>query len=142
MDKKSVLIIEDNRTVGEATKILLSTFNLNATWVLGLRIENPFEHGRLHAYTNNRTEVDLDLATYAVALVDGSLVGGGLQGWDIIPILRQHGIFCVGLSGEPGSLEKHSAAGANLVLLKPVDPRWFISELPRLLEQQATPAAG
>jgi CheY-like chemotaxis protein len=135
MREPLVLIIEDEPTVGTSLQLILNSRKIGASWIVGLQPENPFEGATIHALLEGDIDVDLCLANYAVALVDGDLRGGGLQGWEIVPLLVEYGITVVAISGSTESQAKLVAAGAQHQRMKPTSwMDWVDNELQGLLK--------
>jgi len=141
MKTTPVLIIEDTEVVGKFLQLLLGSKRIKADWIIGLQDQDPFQGNTVRALQPDFVEVDISLSDYAVALVDGDLLGGGPQGWDIVPVLREHGIICVAISGDPDSQKKLIAAGAEFNHMKPIPGTWLDENIPKIIELHASRSA-
>src|SRR5271156_3176185 len=105
-----MLLIQDDAGVGKAMGKLLLTYGYERlTWIGGVSSTEVIS-GALQGLDIRRQPLSVNLSDYVLALVDGDLKIGVAQGWTLVPILRQAGIICIGMSTIYGELLRQSGA--------------------------------
>lgn len=95
---KDILLIQDDRGVGQATVRILKVRGFAPpTWIAGVS-SIEFTDNILQGLDINESPVQVDLAKYAIALVDGNLKIGVAHGWTLVPKLKKAGLLCIGMS--------------------------------------------
>jgi hypothetical protein len=114
-----MLLIQDDAGVGRAMgKMLLANDYERITWIGGVS-STELVSGALQGLDIRRQPLLVNLSEYVLAFVDGNLKIGVAQGWTLVPILRQAGIICIGMSTIYG--ERLGQSGAEHV----IDPFQF-----------------
>jgi hypothetical protein len=115
-----MLLIQDDAGVGRAMgRLLLANDYDRLTWIGGVSSTDLID-GALQGLDIRRHPLLVNLSDYVLAFVDGNLKIGVAQGWTLVPILRQAGIICIGMSTIYG--ERLQQSGVEHV----VDPLQFM----------------
>jgi len=117
-----MLMIQDDAGVGRGFTRLLGAYHFKAPdWIGGVSSKDLIG-GTLQALDVRRQPVQIHLKRYALAFVDGRIIGVA-DGWELVPILKQAGIVCVGISTMYG--DRLREKGAEYVI-DPGDFKTFI----------------
>jgi hypothetical protein len=104
-----ILVIENNtRFFDGITRVLDELGFESYVHIIGVEQKQPV-HGLLKAFDPDGDRIDIKLAEYLVALVDGVLFGH-VHVWQLIPELKAVGVECVGISNVFYDLLKRSGA--------------------------------
>src|SRR5271168_4295445 len=86
-----MLMIQDDAGVGRGFTRLLGAYHFKAPdWIGGVSSKDLIG-GTLQAVDVRRQPVQIHLKRYALAFVDGRIIGVA-DGWELVPILKQAGI--------------------------------------------------
>jgi hypothetical protein len=104
-----ILVIANNPSVEVRVIRVLNELRLNSHFcIIGVDDKRPVD-GVLKAFDGRGKLINIKLEQFAVALVDGALFGD-VHVWELIPVLKAHGIDCVGISNTFHELLQRSGA--------------------------------
>ena len=103
-----ILVVDDNRNCAVAVSRALADKNFDVTAVKSVSAINA---GTFDAYDWRDQKVQVSLADFHVALVDGELPGR-FRGWDLVPALVAAGVVCVPFSSSSDYNDRMIEAGA------------------------------
>jgi hypothetical protein len=109
-----VLLFEDDSGMSTSICDLLEARGHNVTALYGIK---RFKREKIIGITPDGLYVELSLADYDLAVVDGMLAGS-YHGWDIVPYLVDENVVCIAHSSEDALNRRMKEQGAAFQALK------------------------
>lgn len=111
---KKVLLLDDEFYFGEILQILIDRLGGELVHFVRVRVEGD----KVILMNPAGTESTLTKGEYDLALLDGRIKGGNMNGWDITPYLVRLGLPVVAISGADSLNEQMLKAGATAAVRK------------------------
>jgi DNA-binding response OmpR family regulator len=110
----NILLFEDDPGMSTCICDMLEARGRNVTALYGIKC---FNREKIIGITPGGANVELSLADYDLAVVDGKLVGD-YDGWDVVPHLVDEGVVCIAHSSEDAFNRRMKDQGAAYQALK------------------------
>lgn len=111
---KKILLLDDELAFGEIFQIMLERSGNELTHFVRVRVDA----GKVIMMNPDGKETTLAQGDFDVALLDGRIKGGNMNGWDITPYLVLLGLPVIAMSGADSLNDQMLKAGATTAVRK------------------------